>query len=434
MQRGSDPAGCLAESARALILFVLIAAASPAQMQHPMNMSGMNMSDMNAASMSLMTDMSGTAQNPDAWPMPMITKAFGPWTAMFMGQAFLVDTQQSGPRGHDKFYSSNWFMANADRSLGKNSALELQLMLSLEPATITERRYPLLFQTGETAFGKAIEDGQHPHNFVMGLGVLYARALSENATLELYVAPVGDPALGPIAYPHRASAAELPQAPLAHHWEDSTHIINDVITAGLAYKKIKLEASGFHGAEPNENRWTIAYGAIDSWSARFWFFPNPRWAAQISLGRLTRPEALEPGDQTRSTASVEYSRPVTSGMWSTTLIWGRDYSTVTHRGLNAFTGESLFPLSRRNFLTGRVESVNKDELFRNEPAFPQAPFRVEAYTLGYTRDLATLRNVETGIGANVSTYTVPGAIKPYYGAHPVGGNIYLRLRLLPSYK
>jgi hypothetical protein len=143
-------------------------------------------------------------------------------------------------------------------------------MLSLEPATITGRRYPLLFQTGETAFGKPIVDGQHPHNFLMALGFYYAETLSRNTTLELYFAPVGDPALGPVAYPHRASAAELPEATLSHHWQDSTHIADEVITGRIAYKKIKLEASGFYGSEPGENRWTIGAGPINSWSARLW--------------------------------------------------------------------------------------------------------------------------------------------------------------------
>jgi hypothetical protein len=404
-----------------------------------MNMSGsgmdMNgMADMNAAGMLLMGNMSGTAVNPDAWDMPMVSKAVGSWRTMYMGQGFLVDTQESGARGGDKFYSTNWFMANAEHQLGKGGALEFQSMLSLEPATVTERRYPLLFQTGETAFGKPIEDGQHPHNFIMGLGVQYALALSENATLEVYAAPVGDPALGPIAYPHRASAMEIPQAAIAHHWEDSTHISFDVLTAGLAYKKIKLEGSGFHGREPGENRWTIGYGAVDSWSGRLWFFPGQRWAAQVSVGRLTKPEPLERGDQIRSTASVEYTRPMRASSWSSTVIWGRNHYTYTRRDLNAYTAEILFSFTRRDFLSARAESVGKDELFAAQPTLPQGTYRIGAYTIGYTRDIGTFEHIETGIGANFQTYSLPAAIWPYYGDHPVGGNIYLRFRLLPSYK
>src|SRR5207249_4838924 len=167
----------------------------------------------------------------------------------------------------------NWLMATTSHRVGVNGSFQADLMLSLDPATITQERYPLLFQTGETAYGVPIVDGQHPHNFIMSLGIHYAYHLGENTTFEAYFAPVGDPALGPVAYPHRASAMELPQATLSHHLQDSTHISDEVATVGVSYKKIKLEASGFHGGEPGENRWIIETGALDSWSARFWVFP-----------------------------------------------------------------------------------------------------------------------------------------------------------------
>ncbi len=291
---------------RPVVFVALIGFGIPAFAQMP----GMNMVDMNAASMDLVNVASGTSVNPDSWPMPMIMTHFGSWNTMFMGEGFLVDTQQSGPRGGDKLYSPNWLMGSAEHRAGEQGAFQVDLMLSLEAATIADRRYPLLFQTGETAFGNAIVDGQHPHNLIMGLGFHYIRELGGGVRLEVYFAPVGDPALGPVAYPHRASAAELPQAPISHHWQDSTHISDDVVTLGMAYKKIKLEASGFHGAEPGENRWIVQQGAIDSWSSRLWFFPSRNWAAQVSVGRLTHPEALEPGDQVRSTASLEYTKPM----------------------------------------------------------------------------------------------------------------------------
>jgi hypothetical protein len=400
------------------------------------------MSDMNPAGMFLMDLSSGTSMNPPAWPMPMTMHPIASWNTMLMGQAFLVDTQQSGPRGGDKLYSTNWLMAAAEHKLGTHGAIQANLMLSLEPATITGRRYPLLFQTGETAFGVPLADAQHPHNFIMGLGLQYAYALNSNTTLEFYAAPVGDPALGPTAYPHRASAMELPQAPLSHHWQDSTHISDDVITAGIAWRSLKLEASGFHGAEPGENRWIIQTGAIDSWSARLWYFPSKRWAAQFSAGRLTKPEALEPGDQIRLTGSLQYSKPMQGGTWSSSLIWGRNHNTATHRNLNAYLAESVLPIHTRNFITGRIEFVDKDELFDPDPTLSAtldtlygSTFRIGEYTIGYTRDIEifprVFSRVETGIGANIETYSLPAAIKPYYGDRPVGGNIFIRIRLKP---
>lgn len=415
---------------------LMLALALPLIAQDEQSSSGPGMADTNAAGLYLMNLASGTSLNPASWPMPMVMEHFGNWNTMFMGTGFVVDTQQSGPRGGDKLYSPNWLMGTIEHRVGSRGAFETVLMLSLEPATITDRRYPLLFQTGETAYGVPLVDAQHPHNFIMGLGFHYTYELGEDTILDAYVAPVGDPALGPVAYPHRASAMELPQATISHHWQDSTHISDDVVTLGIAHNKFKIEASGFHGAEPGENRWIIQSGAIDSYSARLWFFPGKNWAAQFSAGRLTHPEALEPGDQTRVTSSLAYTKPLAAGSWSSTLSWGRIHSTATHRDLNSYLAESVLPLGENNFVTGRFELVDKDDLFDDQPLLQEqlevadgSTFRVGAYTAGYTRDINIFRHIETGIGANFTTYSLPGALKPYYGDRPLGGNVFLRFRL-----
>ena len=379
---------------------------------------------------------SGTSVNPEGWPMPMLSPTLGSWRVMLMGQAFLVDTQQTGPRGGDKLYSSNWFMSSFEHKAGQSGAFQLQVMISLEPATVTQRRYPLLFQTGESAFGKPIVDGQHPHDLFMGLTLQYARSLSENALWYVSFAPVGDPALGPVAYPHRASAMELPQAPISHHWQDSSHIANEVITSGIAYKRLRVEASGFYGTEPNENRWNIDHGPINSWSTRLWYAPGKNWISQVSVGRLTHPETLHPGDQIRTTASLEYTKPMPGGSWASSFVWGRNHSTATKRSTDAYLVESVLPIRKKGFLTGRVESVDKDELFADDPELEEqletqhgSSFRVGAYTIGYTRDFHLFDRLQTGIGGNITLYSFPAAIKPYYGEHPFGANIFLRVRL-----
>ncbi len=98
----------------------------------------------------------------------------------------------------------------------------------------------------------------------------------------------------------------------------------------------------------------------------------------------------------------------------------------------------MAPWRRKNFFTGRIELVDKDDLFVNEPDLQAqldrtagSTFRIGAYTAGYTRDIGTFQKIETGIGANFSTYSMPDAIKPYYGNHPLAVNVYLRLRLKP---
>jgi hypothetical protein len=375
---------------------------------------------MNDAGMQLMNLASGTSENPESAPMPMIANHLGSWTTMMMGQAFIVEDQETGPRGADKFYSTNWFMGMAQHAIGENATFQIDLMLSLEPATVTNRSYPELFQTGETAYGAPLIDKQHPHNFIMALGFHYARKLSANTTLLLYFAPVGDPALGPVAYPHRSSAEEIPEAPLSHHLQDSTHISDEVVTAAIAYKKLRVESSGFYGSEPGENRWIIETGPINSWSARAWYFFSDNWAAQFSGGHLTHPEALEPGDQTRTTASVAYSRPHGS---STSAIWGRVHNTATGHDLNSYLIESVVPFAQKNYVTGRAELVDKDELI------VPGVHRIGAYTLGYTRDIAMLKHTAVGLGANFTTYSMPDSLNRAYGDHPFAVNAFLRLRL-----
>jgi hypothetical protein len=397
----------------------------PAFGQHEgMNMPGMDMK-MDATEMYLMNMASGTSMNPIKGSLPMLMPRFRSWNLMLMGQAYLVETQQSGPRGGDKFYSPNWFMLGAEHKLGGGSIM-FETMLSLDPAAVTHESYPLLFQTGETAYGKPLVDAQHPHDFVMGLSVTYAHPLGDNTIFQLYYAPVGDPALGPVAFPHRTSASELPQATLGHHWQDSTHIADNVATIALKHKWLRLEASSFFGTEPNENRWNIDWGPMNSYAGRISIFPSDNWMAQVSAGRIAKPERQEEGDVIRTTASLHYSR---SG-WSTSLIWGRNHSTLTQRNLNSYLLETVYPLTKKDFVTGRIEMVDKDELFVNNPdVLTGRAFRIQAYTGGYTHDLGTFNHIESGIGANVTAYAITSTIQPFYGDHPWGVNMYLRFRL-----
>jgi hypothetical protein len=256
---------------------------------------------------------SGTSAEPNSTPVPMLMTMKGSWTLMFHGVAFLNVQQQTGPRGADKVFSTNWLMPMAQRRLGPGT-FTARTMLSFEPATITGRYYPELFQQGETAFGKPIVDGQHPHNFVMELAVLYDLNLGEESLLSFYIAPVGDPAMGPTAYPHRASASEDPIATLGHHLEDSTHISDDVITVGLTHRILRLEASGFHGREPDENRWTIEAGTIDSWSTRLTRAAGPELERTILFRAPDQPGG--PATQRRHPANdgVDHVQPP-AGAW-----------------------------------------------------------------------------------------------------------------------
>ncbi|MGB0035990.1 MAG: hypothetical protein WBP79_11005 [Candidatus Acidiferrales bacterium] len=363
----------------------------------------------------------GTSAEPISTLHDMLMTEKGAWMLMFHGVAFAGAQQQTGPRGGDKVIGTSWFMPMAQRSLGPGT-FTARVMLSLDPATITNRRYPELFQIGETAFGKPIVDGQHPHDFFMELALLYDISLGKNALLSFYGAPVGDPAMGPEAYAHRVSASEDTLAPLAHHLQDSTHIASDVMTAGLTYKIARVEVSGFHGREPDENRWNIDAGAIDSWSARLTLIPAANWSGQYSIARLKSPEQLFPnGDTLRMTASVMYNRPLHRerapdwGNWATTLLWGRNREIPDGEIFNSYLAESTVRFAKHNFAWTRIENVDRtNELLLGEnpvpPEFDEHFLaRIQAYSFGYDREFDFIPHIASAFGAQYTLYGKPAA-------------------------
>jgi hypothetical protein len=377
---------------------------------------------------------SGTSAEPNSVPQPMIMLSQSKWMFMFHQQIFLNAEQQTGPSGGDKVFSTNWFMPMAQRPLGPGQ-LTLRTMISLEPATVTNRVYPELFQQGETAFGKPINNGQHPHNFFMELAALYDWKAGKNALLSFYAAPVGDPAMGPPAYAHRISALEDPIAPLGHHLQDSTHIAYDVATAGLTYKLLRLEASGFHGREPDEFRWGITSGKVDSWSTRLTVQPGQNWSAQYSFAHLTSPEALHPQeDIQRMTASVMYNRPLSRGNWASTLLWGRNHSLATGENFNGYLAESTLRFHANESVWGRIENVDRttELLLGNHPEPPGFEERflagIQAYAVGYDHDFHFIPGLATAFGGQVTWYGKPAFLTPIYGRHPVGAILFVRIR------
>ena len=391
---------------------------------------------------------SGTSAEPNSTPTPMGMRQHGDWTLMLHGEAFILDEQQSGPRGADKFFSTNWIMPMAQRKLGPGQ-LTLRTMFSLEPATISGRYYPLLFQQGETAFGLPIVDGQHPHNLFMEIAALYDLRLGNKTLLTFYGGPTGDPALGPTAYPHRQSASEDPVGALGHHQEDSTHIAADVVSVGVTHQfasvGARIEASGFHGREPDENRWTINQGAIDSWSTRITLQPGKNWSGQYSYARITSPEQLFPTEnQARTTASIMYNHPFAHSNWASTALWGRTRDMPSNGKENSYLLESTLQFATRNYLWTRIENAGRSNelLYVNQPlptGFDESPLtHVQAYTFGYDRDLSWLERViphtAAALGAQVTTYGVGEPLQAQYGDHPVGVSIFLRLRAFGAAK
>lgn len=359
--------------------------------------------------------LSGTSQTPRATPMYMTHHRFGSWSLMTMGQGFLVGTQQTGPRGADKLFGANWIMPMLSRRVGPGR-LTFRSMVSLEPATVTKRRYPLLFQTGETAFGLPLIDAQHPHSFFMELGASYVLPLSDRTSLSFYGGPRGEPAFGPSAYAHRLSQSENPVAVISHHNTDVTHITSNVVTTGITHRWLTAEASGFYGREPGENRWELDKGKIDSWSWRTTVTPTANWALQYSQARI-----VEHGDSKfRQSSSATHVRPLDSGHWASTALWSR---TRAHHGVaNTYLAESTV-FHRNNWYWGRAESTDKEEFAA----------RIQAYTAGYARELPRVFPwLSNSIGGQATWFRAPEKLHAAYDGNPMGFQFFVRFRLAQS--
>ena len=378
---------------------------------------------------------SGTSWQPDTSPTYMMDKMKGDWLLMLHYNVIVGVNAQGGPRGATKFESANWFMPMAFHKLGKGT-IQLRGMFSFEPFTFARGGSPLLFQTGETYKGQPLVDRQHPHDLWMELSAQYTMALGERGTWFTYFGYPGEPALGPVAFMHRSSASENPSAPLSHHLEDSTHISFGVFTTGFTYRWFKLEGSVFNGREPDENRYNFEAHPWNSRSVRLSVAPNRNWSAQVSYGFLRHPEALEPGDVRRATASISYDRPFHRGNWATSLIWGRNHLNSPQKtgNLNGYTAESTVNFLDKNYLYPRLELVDKDDLLRPADRArlgiteEHPTFRIGAYTFGGVRDVWTTDKIRLGIGSDVTFYSKPSVLDQFYGTHPVSWRLFVRIR------
>ena len=371
------------------------------QMPDTMQMNGMDMSNMQSMNHMQMSHVyslnlpmnrngSGTAWLPDASPMYGYMFHAPKWMYMLHGNAFLrynnQDFSNKGSRGSSEFDAPNWLMFMGQRQVGKNGLFHFSTMISLDAALGGNDGYPLLFQSGEAYKGNSIVDRQHPHDLFSELSVSYAQALSKKADVFVYVGYPGEPALGPVAFMHRPSALDNPDAPISHHWVDATHITFGVATIGVRLGDVKLEGSSFTGREPDEFRYGFDKPLFNSWSGRLSYNPSQNWALQVSHGFIKSPEALHPEeDINRTTASAIYSLPLkNNSTLNATAIWGMN-KIKGHDGENAFLLEGSW---RKNKLAihSRYEWVQKstEELALNEIVYGHdAVFPVHAFTAGF---------------------------------------------------
>ena len=368
---------------------------------------------------------SGTTWQPDSTPMymKMLPKA-GPYEVSLMGEIQSGYVDAGGKRGDNQLYANSMAMLMGRRETG-GGILGLHFMMSLDPITNGKKGVPNLFQTGETYHGEPLVDRQHPHDLISEAAVSFSKPLGKDFRGFLYLAPVGEPAVGNVMFMHRASGMEVPEAPIGHHWFDSTHISFGVATLGITMQdKWKLEASAFNGHEPNENRFDIEPIQLNSAAGRISYNPDANWSFSTSYGYLNSPEALEPGvDQHRLTASATYSKPLAGGdNWSTSLLFGRNVRR-TAKDSAAMTLESTLTKGSTSYFT-RFETVDKDELV----GVPAGSYPISKLLLGGTRNLSSSNGLELGIGAYVGLYDFPKSLEPYYGKNPTTLGVFLRFR------
>ena len=374
-------------------------------------------------------DASGTGWQPNAGEHGGIHTVRGDWMVMTHAMLNLVYDTQSGPRGGDKTFVAGMLMTSARRDFDDGSTLNLRAMLSPDPL-MGKSGYPLLLAAGETADGiNPLVDRQHPHDLFMELSASYSTRLSEKDSVYGYIGLPGEPAFGPPAFMHRMSAMDSPEAPITHHWLDSTHIVFGVTTLGWAHDRFKIETSAFKGREPDEERWGIDAPRLDSWSVRAAWNPTDEWSLQASYADVSAPEQLEPDeDETKWSASAIHTRRLgDDGWWSSTLAWGR--KTNDHdESKDGWLLESAVHPNDRWTVFARAERIETDELVPGVGGHGPL-YTVGKASVGVVRDWRIAEHVRFGLGGLYAMNRVPTALEPLYGGDPDGAMIFMRLKI-----
>jgi hypothetical protein len=416
------------------------------------NMPGMNMSDMqgmddkngtsqsqsmsgmpgmNGGSMSMHGDLgaysmnresSGTSWQPDLAPaMGRMIMTDG-WMLMTEARLDGVADNQSGPRGGSDAFAEGMLMGMASRDLSSGDTLGLHLMLSPDPF-MGRRGYPLLLQTGETANGVTpLIDRQHPHNLFMELAASYSHAVSNSDSVFIYAGYAGEPALGPSNFMDRISSSDDPEAPISHHWLDSTHGTFGAVTAGWVHGDWKIETSEFTGREPDQYRFAFNPVRFDSTSVRVSYNLDPHWSLQVSEGFLQSPEQLTPAiNEQRITASATYYTPLDGDGSLATLAFGNKHlsdGTSESAGLL----EAEYKPSRAWTIFARGESLGSDELVPGDQVRTASKIG-----LGVIRDWALVDHFKLGLGGLYDFDFAPSSPSASYGSDPHGTMVFLRI-------
>lgn len=377
-------------------------------------------------------DASGTAWQPDSTPMFMWHARAGNWHLALHTNSFVGYDGTTTREGTGELISMNWLMGMAKHSAGSGD-VTIRGMVSADPATMPANGYPLPLQTGEAYHGEPLNDRQHPHELVMEFSLRYRMPLADTAGLDFYFAPVGEPALGPAAFPHRFTAMGDPLAPLGHHWMDSTHITFGVATVGVFTRLFKLEGSYFNGREPDEERWAIDLPRVpDSQSVRLTMNPTREVSAEVSYGRLKSPEWLEEDiSQQRLIGSVSWIRPLAD-----------DASHFGLTGVAAQQNPSLGPTTYASLVEATALLRDTHTVFARAEALTKTGhdlglasemmntvYGMGSLSAGYVYDFHELPAIVTGVGVVGAIDIIGSDLGAIYDTRtPWAGMVFVRLR------
>ena len=175
----------------------------------------------------------------------------------------------------------------------------------------------------------------------------------------------------------------------------------------------------FNGREPDQHRWDFDFGALDSFAGRLWFKPSSDWEFQVSSARLKHPEALEPGDITRTTASGAWFKASGSDFSAVTVGFGVNATAEVNR--HAFFAEGT-KHTGANSIFGRFELVEVETSVLVNDVIPAGDHAGDKNTVGGVharrrQGCLASRGFEGGLGAGLTMYAVPTPLKGTHGDH-----------------
>ena len=290
-------------------------------------------------------------------------------------------------------------------------------MLSLDAATVGSDGYRELFQVGEVFNGQPIIDRQHPHDFFMQTAASWRTTCRRRRASRSREHQSGSPALGPVAFMHRASAFDNPMAPLSHHTFDSTHVSFGVVTGGVSTGRGRSRARCSTAANRTNTGGT-------STSARLIRSRDVCGSSRTPSGRFRSRQVisssrsrLEPGNIERTTASASWTRTRGREVSSVTAGYGRNDTSHGDR-------QAVFLEGARH--TGRHTLYARLEVL--QPEFAETNSPLTTFTVGGVRNVFTGSGLAGGFGGGVTFHFPPAELEPDYGPHPVSFQVFFRLR------